>query len=176
MKIKHDSLPGRASDSLTLILMRHAKSDWSSGEQADFDRPLNPRGVRDAPRIAQWLQDQSLIPDRILASAAKRTRQSAQAMLDHWNSDEVLMTSNSLYLADPETILKSIQSDGGDANVLMVLAHNPGISYLASTLADQLIDLPTAALAVFKTTVDHWQDFRIGQSLHLIHSMKPKTL
>ena len=56
----------------TLVLMRHAKSNWS-GDSPDFDRPLNPRGVSSARALGNWLRVNDLLPDFALVSAAKRT-------------------------------------------------------------------------------------------------------
>ena len=56
----------------TLVLMRHAKSNWS-GALSDFDRPLNPRGISTARVLGNWLRSNELLPDFALVSAAKRT-------------------------------------------------------------------------------------------------------
>src|SRR5579859_3831085 len=56
-----------------LILLRHAKSDWPEGP--DLDRPLAKRGRRDAPRIGRWLRAHGFVPDVVICSAARRTRE-----------------------------------------------------------------------------------------------------
>ena len=62
--------------------MRHAKSDWSTSASNDFDRPLSRRGDRDAPRMAAWLAQQSLLPDIIISSPALRTKQTVLAVVE----------------------------------------------------------------------------------------------
>jgi phosphohistidine phosphatase len=60
-----------------LLIMRHAKSDWGTPGEPDFDRPLAKRGQRDAPRMGEWLRAQGLVPDLVLASPARRAQETA---------------------------------------------------------------------------------------------------
>ncbi|MBL4558811.1 MAG: histidine phosphatase family protein [Rhodobacteraceae bacterium] len=60
--------------------MRHAKSDWGDPTRADHDRPLNRRGRRAAPLIGRWLAAQGAIPDAVLTSSARRTRETWDRM------------------------------------------------------------------------------------------------
>ena len=60
-----------------LILIRHAKSDWDDPSLDDFDRPLNGRGKRDAPLMAERLRDKDIKIDQFIASPAKRARKTA---------------------------------------------------------------------------------------------------
>ena len=115
-----------------LILMRHAKSDWSDESIADHDRPLNGRGRRDAPRMARWLTEIDMVPDLILSSTSARTRETIGLMMDEWSTPPETCFSESLYLAAPMTMLLTAQSDGRDARRLMLLAHNPGMTHLVS--------------------------------------------
>ena len=63
----------------TLLILRHAKSSWNYPELSDYDRPLNRRGKRDAPRMGKHLREHGLIPDRILTSSAKRARKNRES-------------------------------------------------------------------------------------------------
>jgi phosphohistidine phosphatase len=159
-----------------LILMRHAKSDWDDSALADRDRPLNERGRRDAPRMARWLADIGLVPDRVLSSPSRRTRETAELMLAQWDSQPLLCFSEPLYLSSPETILDSVRSDGGDARRLLVLAHNPGMTHLVSGLAHRAVDMPTAAIAVFQLALSDWGELRPSLPHRMIHYMRPKLL
>ena len=159
-----------------LILMRHAKSDWSDSSLSDHDRPLNSRGQRDAPSMANWLAESDWIPDVVLSSSSQRTCDTFRLMAEQWDQEPTVSFSQDLYLAAPEAILDSIRGDGIDANQLMVLAHNPGISYLASLLAEQSIELPTAAVAVFRVDVEQWSDLRQSTPIQLVDFMRPKAL
>lgn len=170
-----DASAAQASKRL-LILMRHAKSDWGNESLSDHDRPLNERGSGDAPRMAQWLAEIDAVPDRILSSSATRTRQTVTLMTPEWADEPDVSFSESLYLSTPETILSNVVSDGWDAQVLMVVAHNPGTSYLVSSLAGQMMDMPTAAIAIFEVEIEDWSQLRSSVPMSLIQFMRPKAL
>jgi phosphohistidine phosphatase len=159
-----------------LILMRHAKSDWSDASLSDHARPLNRRGRRSAPLMADWLSDIGSIPDVILSSTSERTKETVQLMLPTWNRDPVVSYSDALYLASPQLILKTIRSDACDATTLMAVAHNPGIAMLVSALAERSIEMPTAAVAVFDVLVDNWHSLRGAPDVRLVEHMRPKAL
>ena len=159
-----------------LILMRHAKSDWGDPSLSDHQRPLNDRGKRDAPRMADWLMSIDMVPDTILSSSSERTRETVALMTPQWRSEPMTSFCEGLYLATPESILSTIRSDAGDATKLMVLAHNPGITTLASGLADNLIEMPTAAVAVFKIATPDWSKLQSSTPMQLTQFMSPKAL
>ena len=159
-----------------LILMRHAKSAWGDNSVSDHDRPLNRRGIADAPLMAQWLADHKLIPDQILCSSAERTRETVELMVQVWPGEPSWSSADSLYLASPNTIVSMIRSDFSGAKTLMVVAHNPGMAYLASMLAGKGVDMPTAAIAVFRVTNSEWCDLDSDTPLELTHFMRPKAL
>ena len=161
---------------LKLILMRHAKSDWSQGNQPDHQRPLNSRGIRDAKRMGTWLKENDLTPDIILCSNACRTEQTAELMLEQWESKPALCLTQELYLASPESIQRTVHQDACDFGCVMVLAHNPGISYLISLLAGEDMQLPTAGLAVFELSIEVWSELRNSSPVRLISLTKPKAL
>ena len=159
-----------------LLLMRHAKSDWAEPGLADADRPLNKRGRRDAPRMAEWLAETGSVPDMILCSSAERTRETVELMNEIWPNRVPVYTSRDLYLAAPETILRVIQSDGGDVARLMIVAHNPGLAALVSRVSGQSLDVPTAAIAIFDASLHRWADLRSPSQLRLVTQTRPKSL
>jgi phosphohistidine phosphatase len=159
-----------------LIVMRHAKSDWSDAGLSDHDRVLNERGKRDAPRMARWLAEVALVPDLILCSTAQRTQETADLMKQQWSPTPTISLTAGLYLATHEQILRTIRSDGCGAERLMVLAHNPGVTEFVSRLSRQPIDMPTAAIAVFELPLDDWSELSETGSAKLVHYMRPKAL
>ncbi|WP_164101594.1 SixA phosphatase family protein [Candidatus Laterigemmans baculatus] len=142
----------------TLILMRHAKSDWSAPELSDHQRTLNARGRRDAPRMGQWMQQQELIPEVVLASTAVRVRETVAAILEQWSAAPPVHYSNDLYLAPPETILRCVRSDSLGAQRVLVVGHNPGLAALVESLAQShSYAMATAAVAAFQLPIEDWQ-------------------
>jgi phosphohistidine phosphatase len=136
--------------------MRHGKSDWSEAGQADFDRPLARRGARDVPRMAAWLAENSLVPDRIIASPALRARQTAEAVAMEIgiNADDIKWDER-IY-ANSLTDLLGVVSDGcSGAACVMIIGHNPGLEALLEHLSatppslnEEGKLLTTAALAI----------------------------
>ena len=138
-----------------LILARHAKSDWGDPRLKDHDRPLNSRGLRDAPRMARYLADAGAAPERLLASTALRARSTAEAYAAQLGLEVELDAQ--LYMASPSTLLQKAAATG--ARAVMVVAHDPGMSELAWRLSGGGIDhMPTCAVARFVFDVDSWAD------------------
>lgn len=159
-----------------LILMRHAKSSWADSTQADFDRGLNQRGQRSAPRMGQWLREQEFIPDLIHCSSARRTMATCDLVTQQWQQPVPVYKNDSLYLASPETILRIVATDSLDARRVMVIGHNPGMEILAGHFSGACGHFPTAAVAVFNFVLTDWQHLRPGSPCTLVASTRPKML
>ena len=123
-----------------LLLLRHAKSDWDSSSD-DFERPLNTRGQRDAPRIGQWLREHKLMPGCVVSSPARRAAQTAQAVCEAlgYPPDRIVWDKR-LYLASRETLLGVLAEQIKKHHCLMLIGHNPGLEQLLEYLAE---DAPT---------------------------------
>ena len=142
-----------------LTLVRHAKSDWSLPGQQDWDRVLNKRGQQDAPEMARRLRSRKLKPDLILTSPAVRAIATASIMARELRvAAERIAPDERLYLADPLAIVQVVRELGGDANHVMVLCHNPGITECANRLsAEEHIDnMPTCAVFTACFRLDDW--------------------
>ena len=156
---------GRAFPMKRMILMRHAKSDWSVNGD-DHARPLNARGTKSAPAMGDWLRDKGWVPDEILCSTATRTRQT----LDLLKLGEVpTRFERSLYLAEAETIMSTLRAASGDT--VLLLAHNHGIAECAHRLVgnwpdhSRFIDYPTCATSLISFDIDAWSDMVVGQGV-----------
>ena len=116
--------------------MRHAKSDWSTDAGSDFDRPLAPRGRKDAPRMGRWLQEQALYPDKFISSPARRTRETAlsvAAALAY--PQQQIIWEQQAYDASLHDLLAIIVNRAPAAGRLLLIAHNPGLDTLLEYLA-----------------------------------------
>ncbi|MGH1413985.1 MAG: SixA phosphatase family protein [Pelagimonas sp.] len=145
-----------------LILMRHAKSDWTLG-QDDHERPLNKRGQVSAAALGDWLRAKGYCPDQVLCSSAMRTRQTLQ---------ELQLTAetrfeSSLYLADPAVMLDTLSTAQG--GTVLVIAHNPGIAMLAQGMVRETLphprfqDFPTGATLVADFECESWDKVEPGK-------------
>ncbi len=147
-----------------LILMRHAKSDWSHGT-SDHDRPLNPRGRGAAEALGNWLRTEGLLPDAVLCSTAARTRETC-ALLNLPESCAVEHLRQ-LYLAEPDEIIAILRQRATGDTVLLV-AHNPGIAAAAALLLQQTPNqgafdrYPSGATTVMDFDIDSWADLAPG--------------
>ena len=126
--------------------MRHAKSSWDDDELADHDRPLNARGRDAAPRMADVLIENNLVPKLILVSSSRRTMETVERMMHRLESVPVKVIPE-LYHASPMTILEVIHSHGDNADPLLVIGHNPGMETTVSNIAGHVVPFPTGALA-----------------------------
>jgi len=141
-----------------LTLLRHAKSSWSQHGLSDHDRPLNQRGQRDAPIMGRRLITHGARPSLIVTSTANRARQTAELLAGEIGFPiEYLHTEESLYLADPATILETIELQEDTFKDIVVCAHNPGITDLANRLTGQSIDnVPTCGIVIIEADTDSW--------------------
>jgi len=131
----------------TLILLRHAKSDWSGGE-ADFDRPLNKRGVREARMAGQWLARNVSSFDLALVSPANRTRSTWTLVSAELADRPVARFDDVTYGASANQLLDIVRAFPDEANTVILVGHNPGSEDFASLLTDDSVSMPTSALAV----------------------------
>ena len=136
-----------------LIVMRHAKSSWSDASLDDHDRPLNKRGRRDAPRIAQELHKR-MDSDRIRTSSSKRTIETLELM-EAISRNSTIDVEPSLYHSNISTLLQAVE-EVEEGKTTMILSHNPGSEILVHQLSNRFEVMPTAAAALFEKSTDGW--------------------
>jgi len=135
----------------TLLLLRHAKSDWGDAGQADIDRSLNERGERDALRLGEWMMQQHIQPEWIVCSPAERARQTLDGLRQSLIiPDTLIQFEERLYLASLTTLLHTLGRCPDDMDHILLLGHNPGMEDLLGYLCGQ--DLPRTASGKLLTT------------------------
>jgi len=146
----------------TLLLVRHAKSDWGNPALEDFDRPLNERGKRDAPAMARRLLDKNINIDAIISSPAKRAAKTAKAFAESYDLKKSrLQFKEELYMAGPAAFTAVIESADEKFESIAVFSHNPGITDFANELTNARIDnIPTCGVFAIKINTDTWKNFR----------------
>jgi Phosphohistidine phosphatase SixA len=137
-----------------LIILRHAKAEQVPGKQ-DRERALTDRGERDARRAGRVLGELGLVPDLVLCSPARRTRQTAELALAEFAPDATVYHERELYLAAPEELLAVVQRTDPDVGTLLLVGHNPGAHHLflglTGTSPEADPGFPTCAFAVVET-------------------------
>jgi len=132
-----------------LILMRHAKSDWSNSNLRDMDRPLSSRGERDAPRMGQLLAAKGEWPELIVASPSLRTRMTVDGLLSGSGLQCEVRYLDNFYPGGPFAFQSAFQEFSDCCGIILLLAHNPGIEEFIMELTGEYKKMPTAAIAVF---------------------------
>ena len=150
---------------LRLMLLRHAKSNWSSSGMQDAARPLSDRGAAAARLMGGYMARHSLVPERVLCSPARRTRDTWAGIVAQWPADVDVVFEHRLYAATAQVILSIVRAQDNAARTLLVIGHNPGLQEAAELLiAAGDVELrerlrekfPTAALAVIDFATDAW--------------------
>ncbi|TFD73970.1 SixA phosphatase family protein [Cryobacterium fucosi] len=131
----------------TLILLRHAKSDWS-GDEADIDRPLNGRGRHQAPRAGKWLARSIPVIDLAVVSPANRARSTWELVSAELDAVPPTQVDDRAYAASAGQLLGVLRDLPDHAGIVVLVGHNPGIENLASLLTGESVPMPTSAIAV----------------------------
>src|SRR5215472_16046156 len=110
----------------TLLLLRHAKSDWDDHSLSDFDRPLASRGERDAPRIGKALRERGPLPEIIINSPAVRAKTTAEAVIKSAGLGINPQFDERIYGASPPELLALIRRIPDSISCALMVGHNPG--------------------------------------------------
>ena len=162
-----------------LILIRHAKSAWDDPLVPDHERPLNDRGRAAATDLGQWLASRGDLPGKVLVSDALRTRQTWDGIAPAMGSDAVVELKSALYLAGVDVMLAVLKK--AQADVVMMIGHNPGIGELAGKLVataplnSDFGRYPTGATLVVDFNVESWDEIELGKGA-VVDFMIPKEL
>jgi phosphohistidine phosphatase len=154
----------------TVYLIRHAKSSWDDEDLDDFDRPLNDRGLKDAPRMGKRLQDRVVVPDIIYASPALRALTTAQIIAEIIGYPvKAIQTDRRMYNADEDVLLEILQSVLDKNNCIFMVSHNPGITAFANALFNQSIEnIPTTGIVAGELNINSWRSAKWGVGKQLI--------
>lgn len=144
----------------SLTLIRHAKSSWNHPELADFDRPLNQRGLKNAPMMGRRLAAANYRADVIISSPAKRAITTAESIAAQIGFDPDDITQNPLvYGAGLGALTEVIRGIDNRIRHAVLVGHNPGITQLCNFLGDPGIDnLPTCGIARMEFDARNWED------------------
>jgi phosphohistidine phosphatase SixA len=135
-----------------LILLRHAHAEPAVAGQDDIDRPLSREGLAEAEAAGKWLKEHGYLPDRVITSPARRTRETLEQVLLALGYVEQLQDPR-VYEATPGTLMQVADEHRAHARVLLV-GHNPGLEQTAALLASgqsgDFRGLPAGGIAVLR--------------------------
>lgn len=152
-----------------LTLFRHAKTERNSSTGRDFDRRLDERGERDAPKMGEEIRRLGLDFDLVLSSPAARAAETAELAGLSPRFDE------RIYDASVGELLSIVEQADNQLQRLMLVGHNPGFERLASRLVGSNVEMPTGSLVEIDLPIDSWRDAGDGSG-RLIRFIKPKDL
>jgi len=145
----------------TLLVIRHAKSSWKNETLFDIERSLNTEGHKEVEKLAAWLEENKLIPQKIYCSSAARTYQTILGVSyrNKWLL-EILELKSSLYESTLTNYIKEISKTPNDINTLMIVGHNPVVSELTGYISGQTTDMKTGNASVLSLNIKSWIEVR----------------
>lgn len=147
----------------SLLVVRHAKSSWESDSQRDFDRPLNDRGRRDAPMMADRLVSRGVVPDMLVSSPALRAKTTAELFASRLGVANIFFKPE-LYHAPAQIFYSVIAGLDELSSTVCLFSHNPGITDFVTELTSVRVDnMPTCAVFALRADIGSWAEFRAGK-------------
>ncbi|MGW1410895.1 SixA phosphatase family protein [Streptomyces sp. NPDC002403] len=153
-----------------LIVLRHAKSAWPDGV-LDHQRPLAGRGRRDAPAVGRRLHDAKYVPDLVICSTARRTRQTWDLVAAQLGASPEVVFEPRVYEASASTLVAVLRDVRERQRTVLLIGHQPGVQDLvlslagggeAESLARARVKYPTSAVAVLSPTGPSWSHLAPG--------------
>lgn len=139
--------------------MRHAKSSWSESSLKDFDRPLNGRGLLDAPRMGRYLKDLNIIPDQLICSPALRAKQTLLKVSDELGiNNEKIIWDEDLYFRGAVSYIQALKRVHEQSSVVLIAGHYPMVSDTVSTLIGRELSdhFSTASIVCVEVNLESW--------------------
>jgi len=159
----------------TLILLRHAKSDWGSGLERDHERSLNPRGQRAAKIVGRFLEMAAEVPAAVVTSSAVRARTTVELAAEAGGWSCPVAVTDSLYEATPEVVLEVIRERPDTQDSLLLAGHEPTWSRLVERFTGGRAKVVTATLVRIDFAVARWREVRFAAGT-LVWMVSPKLL
>jgi len=158
----------------TVLLLRHAKSDWGHDELADFDRPLAPRGQKDAPLMGRVLQKFECVPDQLMSSPAERAKHTSQLVAKACAYSGEITWVDSFYGGGSEDLVGAIQRLPNSVERALLIGHNPALEETAAVLLagpeagldhSLSLQIPTGGLVCLDFSIIEWSQLKPGSAV-----------
>lgn len=159
-----------------LFIIRHAKSDWNDTSLDDYDRPLNKRGLTNAPFMGKILKEKNILPDVIISSPAVRAITTAELIAKEIGYDKVIIQNQYIYDAYVTSLQETVSYINDTNNTAFLVGHTPGVSALAYMLANSKESFPTCAVLEIEFNCDSWMDVSKENSTIISYDFPKKHL
>ncbi len=148
----------------TLLLVRHAKSDWPE-DMEDFDRPLTETGRTNAGKMAEFLKFNNIDIEHFITSPAIRAKETCELFSEIFNKQ--FSIKDELYRPSEENFLSVILNTEDKINTLALFSHNNGISNFANSLSNEIVNLPTCGVVGYEIDCEDWSNFEMAKKRFL---------
>lgn len=156
----------------TLILVRHAKSDWPEDTE-DFDRPLAEKGWEDAVKMSRFMKENNIEIQKFVSSPAVRALNTCKIFNQIFNLE--IIQEQKLYNPSEHNFESVIYGLDDHLDSVAMFSHNNGISNFANMMSDDIFMFPTCGVAGFQVDTDSWSDFEKAKK-KLIFFYDPKKI
>lgn len=160
-----------------LTLIRHSKSSWDDPSLADWERPLKARGKKDALLIGYKLEEEKIIPDKIISSSAKRAYDSAKRIAEciKYPESKIAITDD-IYLAGIPQLVQLIQNLKDKWKHVFLFGHNPYFTELPNLYGkNKILNLPTTGVYQISFKCNKWADISLDNGKNT-YFLTPKML
>ena len=141
----------------TIYFIRHAKSSWEDPILSDFDRPLNDKGLADAPKMGKKLQELGIIPNVIISSPAIRAQETAEIIKKEIGFFGEIIYNKKLYNATADEIVEVVHKLSHDLECVFIVGHNPGLNEIIHDLVGDFVHLSTCSVFGMNLQSEKWQ-------------------
>lgn len=139
-----------------LILLRHAHAESAAPGQDDIDRPLSRQGQAEAEQAGRWLKDENLVPDLVLCSPSRRTRETLETVLQVIGYVDQRQEAR-IYEATPGTLVQ-VADEHREVGRVLLVGHNPGLEQVAALMSSgqsgDFRGMPAGSIAVLRLPAD----------------------
>lgn len=157
----------------TLLLMRHAKSDWNADYGSDHERPLSGRGERSARLMGRLLKGMKVVPDHVISSTAVRAKTTAHLAAETGDWGCPIDLEPGFYGTGPGTVIELVSS-APDVDRLMIVGHQPTWSMVLHHLTGARAEMKTASVAVIEVMAYEWSELpEVSGVLSALHHPRP---
>ena len=160
----------------SIILFRHAKSDWDATYSSDHQRPINQRGIKASKLMGSYLAKINEIPDLIISSSALRALQTMENAISAGKWESKITVKKEVYHASVSTLIDLIKRTKNIYSNICIIGHEPTFSYFLESITDESVfKFPTATMAKIILKVESWNNLD-DKSSKLLWLKKPKEL